>query len=129
MKRVAIVLTGLLLSTAALAGKPDPAVCPCNLDGYYSSSFNQCGLTYSVTKGRFSEYVLGWYEDSPYEENYRYAAALKSRGTYGCSTPETSPNDSGDPVELITRKQFIACVTELEAIFEDNTSATSPCNF
>jgi len=113
MKRVAIVLTGLLLSTGAQAGNPHAVSCPCKFADVYDGSNATCVNSYTVVKGKESTNEFDWNGDL----GEYFAGVIKSGNSYAC-VAEAAPT-SPDPTEFyfeenMTRKQYVACVTELE---------------
>jgi len=117
MKKVAIVLIGLLLSTGALAGNPhDNVSCPCEFGTIYEDAPAVCVVSYTVSKGKETTHELYWL-DSIYGENF--AGVIKLGNAYGCRAdlyPGTQNEQNLALGENMSHAEYVACVAELDTI-------------
>lgn len=128
MKNLAIVLTGMLISSGVLADKPPKddktVICPCAFESVYDQhSGSACNVSYTETKGKNAEHYLSWFNNDGYSY---FAGVIKGGGSYACTTSRTmladgSREDLG--LGLVTfgsRKAFSVCAAGLEAIYEES---------
>lgn len=124
MNRFAFVLTGLLLSTSVLAGKPPPVQCPCDFDSLYADSIGSytysCFLQSYSAHGHHKVDSLEWeVSDGSYTLDL-HILADQTGNERGCLDNELA-------ITALSPKEYAACVDAVKLIADDASSTLPDC--
>jgi len=121
MKKLPLILSGMLISTGVMAGKPPPATCPCDFDALYDGSnpdpatscFDQF---YSSKSGSTTINNLKWQVNgaSYFALVEKRSGERACRGTYLVA-------------QSLSRKEYVACVEALTLVAEDADATLPDC--
>lgn len=122
MKKSALILSGMLLSTGVMAGKPPPATCPCDFDALYDSSnpdaATSCFRQFSLSKSAGTEiHNLRWdVSGATY-----FAIVEKRQGDRSCRGTYLQ-------AQSLSRTEYVACADALTLVADDADAALPDCN-